>query len=227
MKTKSHFSNGFTLIELLAVIAVIGVLAAILIPALQSARKSANQSKCVSNLRQIAMAVQSFTNDNGGRFPETWYFGETGKPWCRQLEPYVGMESNGQIEGNLFRCPAVEEGNHHGWSDYGYNENLGLGKGADVGESARRVGIPDPAKVVMVGDSGAIETGKAQWYFLGLQYARGWQNSQAVPHPRHDGLANLAFVDGHVESLGEEELELRREEMFGRNRFYGPGIGGL
>jgi len=66
MKKKTN--AGFTLIELLVVIAIIGILAAILIPAVGAVRASANNTKCVSNMRSIAQATLLYAKDVG-RFP--------------------------------------------------------------------------------------------------------------------------------------------------------------
>jgi prepilin-type N-terminal cleavage/methylation domain-containing protein len=55
--------SGFTLIELLVVIAIIAILAAILFPVFAAARENARKITCVSNLRQLATAVQMYTQD--------------------------------------------------------------------------------------------------------------------------------------------------------------------
>ncbi|MEC7487460.1 MAG: prepilin-type N-terminal cleavage/methylation domain-containing protein, partial [Verrucomicrobiota bacterium] len=61
MYTKKSKSSAFTLIELLTVIAIIGILAAILIPAVGAVRQKASQAKSSSNMRQIALAYNNFS----------------------------------------------------------------------------------------------------------------------------------------------------------------------
>jgi prepilin-type N-terminal cleavage/methylation domain-containing protein/prepilin-type processing-associated H-X9-DG protein len=61
--------RGFTLIELLVVIAILGILAAILFPVFAQARERARQTSCLSNMKQIALAVQMYTQDYDGRVP--------------------------------------------------------------------------------------------------------------------------------------------------------------
>ncbi|MBV9464404.1 MAG: prepilin-type N-terminal cleavage/methylation domain-containing protein, partial [Verrucomicrobiae bacterium] len=60
---------GFTLIELLVVVAIIAILAALLMPALANARDYAYRSRCMSNLRQIGMAVRFYREDHGQAYP--------------------------------------------------------------------------------------------------------------------------------------------------------------
>ncbi len=65
--------GGFTLLELLVVIGLVGVLLAILLPAVEHARHKAYIDKCGSNLRQIGLAVSVYANENRGAWPRTVY----------------------------------------------------------------------------------------------------------------------------------------------------------
>jgi prepilin-type N-terminal cleavage/methylation domain-containing protein/prepilin-type processing-associated H-X9-DG protein len=100
--------KGFTLIELLVVIAIIALLAAILFPVFARARENARRASCQSNLKQIALGMTQYLQDNDERFPvyrvDTSGLGGGGYCgplcWPKQIEPYVKSTQ-------IYRCPSA------------------------------------------------------------------------------------------------------------------------
>src|SRR3989442_716208 len=66
---KASVKTGFTLIELLVVIAIIAILAAILFPVFAQAREKARQTACLSNMKQLSLALEMYRTDYDGRNP--------------------------------------------------------------------------------------------------------------------------------------------------------------
>ena len=87
---------GFTLIELLVVIAIIAILAAILFPVFAKAREKARQASCQSNLKQLALGMLQYNQDNDETFPAGG--GHIGRGWGGRIYPYV--KSTG-----VYKCP--------------------------------------------------------------------------------------------------------------------------
>jgi prepilin-type N-terminal cleavage/methylation domain-containing protein/prepilin-type processing-associated H-X9-DG protein len=96
---KVRHPHAFTLVELLVVIGIIAILIAILMPALTNARRSSNTVKCLSNLRQVGIAVQMYAGDFKGMMPVTRQDAPPGKSgdtyyWMDALAPYASRLAN-------------------------------------------------------------------------------------------------------------------------------------
>ena len=104
-----HFRQAFTLIELLVVIAIISILAALLLPALSSAKARAQGIACLNNLKQLQTAWTLYNGDDNGRIPSCWPFDpNTGvinpNAWVLGVATTVNLPSFGVVDPGVLDC---------------------------------------------------------------------------------------------------------------------------
>jgi prepilin-type N-terminal cleavage/methylation domain-containing protein/prepilin-type processing-associated H-X9-DG protein len=187
--------SGFTLIELLVVIAIIAILAAILFPVFAKAREKARQSSCLSNCRQLGLAMMQYIQDYDEAFPAFQYSNlTTGGPvyvsdgsgtrkgflhgWEDCLVPYM---KNLQ----LLMCPsAFDTSNGSPGHSYSYNNLIGP---LDATTVVSLADIVQPASKGLICERGKI----AMYHYC--------NNSQDTCNPPvHNDGCNLCLADGHA-----------------------------
>lgn len=113
---RAQQAGAFTLVEVLVVIAIIGVLTALLLPALAGAKRKARGIKCTSNTKQVATAFLLFAGDNNDQLPPL----NSGGPWNHPVTPHnptnwwyriIATEKYlpAHTNGGVWRCPEVAD----------------------------------------------------------------------------------------------------------------------
>jgi prepilin-type N-terminal cleavage/methylation domain-containing protein/prepilin-type processing-associated H-X9-DG protein len=211
----SHFApSGFTLIELLTVIAVIGVLAAILIPAVSRTRQKASLAECASTQRNVGQAMLLYQQDHGGKLPgpintgqDAYHAGRSGQ-LVTLLAPYLGypVEPTFRAE-KAFGCPATIASYARTPSDafpYAPVWRVNISVETTNGTVINPWGYPgskgaDPANTLQIDLANTVALRD-----LDLKAGDpGWPN--VPPEPVHGSARNLLYFDGHVEARPVEE----------------------
>lgn len=179
--------NAFTLIELLVVIAIIAILAAILMPVFAKARAKARQTTCLSNMRQLSMAISMYCTDHNGDGPfNTGCAGAFGiLRWTDYLSGYM---PNKQKMSKFVNCP---DGPTYSLPYYlGGACNAAMRWNTDSGSLVYGLPIKHPESVGIVFESDT-------WSGTMVNFPTSLTHTALKTHADR---MNIAFLDTHVES---------------------------
>ena len=208
----------FTLIELLVVVAIIAILAAILLPALNRTRAMARRTVCAGHLKQLSLAFHLYTDDNDGAFPSSntrnnnnesyWVRGGNSEDAIRRgvLFPYLE-------DVRIYKCPGdfgKEEGNNnsnirgqnttrsYSLNGYFWGERHGITNYSAITRSHDEV-------LMFVSESDPRGYNMNSFYTNGKNFTT-WQHCDWIGD-YHEGSYNISFLDGHVENVALENPE--------------------
>jgi prepilin-type N-terminal cleavage/methylation domain-containing protein len=209
MKTTIKSNRAFTLVEMLVVISVIGILSALLLPALSASKATAKRMTCLNNLKQINYAVRMYYDDSNDASPPG--YGPRGSPlvgYKGRVKNYLGLNGRSSPQDKIFACPAdmfhyyypsnrgctltnapLHDDERYDYSSYWYN-----GMNLPAVFSVPRLGIAglkltsikEPAKTVLVAEEPAF-------------YPYSWHEPKLNEGLMfNDAKDMVSFVDGHV-----------------------------
>lgn len=206
--------RGFTLIELLVVVAIIALLISILLPALRNAREQGKRAVCLSNMRQMGIALLSYALENREyvpsnscplaepdvEHPEEYY-------WLCVLQRYSKQPLIGRCRSDKTTKPFLdwsnppprEEWQDYRWSSYAVNSCIGPLKSPLALERLNQ--IKNASSVIFLGEVRAGDSYDYADHIHSDLWEAPEDPKESVAWERHNGVSNYLFIDSHAEPL--------------------------
>jgi prepilin-type N-terminal cleavage/methylation domain-containing protein/prepilin-type processing-associated H-X9-DG protein len=208
-------SRGFTLIELLTVIAIIGVLAAIIFVSMGRVREATQKATCLASLRQFQTANMLHAADNRGNYVRI----KTGDQWWLVRDDFTRYLNTGKKTANgsqtsiinELKCPAATElistlnsWERENFTGHAYAANGATATGPGEFSTVNQNTIVNPAKTMAFAD------GLDFYYYRVPPASYKWEAEQktstTISYRHRDGSA-VVYLDGHSEYLRRDQIE--------------------
>jgi prepilin-type N-terminal cleavage/methylation domain-containing protein/prepilin-type processing-associated H-X9-DG protein len=226
--------RGFTLIELLVVIAVIAVLMAIIMPALNLARDQARRAGCMSNMRQVGVALVMYQSEHERTPPKTHAVFDYASPSARDnvlklLRPMVGA-LDAEVATPVYACPSLRPNPNPAYAPTLTSRTGYLANSVLLGR--RVASIPNPSRLIMIQEGwslsnhlwvqpepvtrtqaaleGRESTQYREWHMFASESDHpSWFTQERIEQTAnvHNKGGNFIFADGHAEYRKHWERE--------------------
>jgi len=195
LKIDKRNTTGFTLVELLVVIAVLALLAGLALPALLKTSEASNQTKCLSNMRQLSAAYLLMVTDKDGVLVPN---SDGGNTWYNEVDDYMPTKLETSEDWKSLCCPSALAGlakvgvnsstTSSSRATYGLNSKID-----SAGDLKRMANLTKPSATILLGDTIIQDN----WTSMGVQ------RTNIYAWHRNNTKFSICYFDGHSEVVDQ------------------------